>query len=418
MEKFGYEVEVRTPVDFCSSLLNIELLKYTAIAYADDTTWLAKDKKEIEKILKILGQELFIRQVIALQNGLNRKGAECDIIRMRLKQTILDTGLLIDQNGINLILWQQLKTIRNMTNRERATKWFKTVKKAVLVNQESRQIKSNFQVKVPNPRALCLATMKVERKTKKKLLTTNWWVTENIVSNNIEVECDNYGKSLEYQWIQAKDVITCLPYSCIKENKKVIKELDVKLIEKQGFNEGIRQMLEIQLVRNKKRGIEVFCFYTDSSLRMEGKDLELCATKKWIKQKNFNALLSIRDIVVTKKLELLLEKKIFQMQTGAAFACSGTLKGIEYNNDVTKFNWQQTRGSYFGSMPNGQSSSIYETQSKESKCIVCNEDKEESFNHLMECTAYQVSWKNIEDIAIEATWYKLLKEAQKKIDIK
>ncbi|CAG8624092.1 10218_t:CDS:2, partial [Gigaspora margarita] len=102
----------------------------------------------------------------------------------------------------------------------------------------------------------------------------------------------------------------------------VIKKLNIELIEKQGFNKGIRQKLKTQLVRNKKREIEVFCFYTDGSLRIEG---------------------------------------------------------------------------------------------KESKYIVCNEDKKESFNHLMECTAYQVSWKNIEDIAIEATWYKLPKEAQKKL---
>ncbi|CAG8624080.1 10217_t:CDS:2 [Gigaspora margarita] len=114
----------------------------------------------------------------------------------------------------------------------------------------------------------------------------------------------------------------------------VIKKLNIELIEKQGFNKGIRQKLKTQLVRNKKREIEVFCFYTDGSLRIEGKEIE----------------------------------------------------GIGMN-----------------------------TVNKESKYIVCNEDKKESFNHLMECTAYQVSWKNIEDIAIEATWYKLPKEAQKKL---
>ncbi|CAG8845678.1 36086_t:CDS:2, partial [Gigaspora margarita] len=181
----------------------------------------------------------------------------------------------------------------------------------------------------------------------------------------------------------------------------------------------------------------------------------------------------IRDNVLTKKLELLLEKvkghsnerwnnqadflakegtkkiegigtnMVNKMQTSAALACSGTLKGIEYNDDITKFNWQlmwshlkKFTGSRCNSLKRNKRLSfwfkcltdnllvftklkaknpgIY----KKSKYIVCNEDKKKSFNHLMECTAYQVSWKNIKDVAIEAIWYKLLKEAQKKIDIK
>ncbi|CAG8808761.1 4053_t:CDS:2, partial [Gigaspora margarita] len=162
-----------------------------------------------------------------------------------------------------------------MTNRGRATKWFKTVEKAVLVNQESRQIKNRRQKKwvLYKGKENELLVRKVEKKTEKRLLTTNWRVTENIASNNKEVECDNYRKSLKYQWIQAKDVITCLPYSCMKENKKRYAisngTLNVTIQKREPFIQEFERTIESIVI--KELDVELIKKNKDSLLRMERK---------------------------------------------------------------------------------------------------------------------------------------------------
>ncbi|KAF0405450.1 hypothetical protein F8M41_008931 [Gigaspora margarita] len=84
------------------------------------------------------------------------------------KLNVFYINQLIDQNGINLLSWQQLKAVRNVSNRGRTMKWFRTIEKTTLIGQESRQIKDNFRVKAPNQRTPCLATTRVSEDRRQK----------------------------------------------------------------------------------------------------------------------------------------------------------------------------------------------------------------------------------------------------------
>src|SRR5260364_180842 len=52
-KKWGYEIAVRWPLDLCNSRVKEISWHQSVLAYADDTTWIAKSKEELEEILEL-----------------------------------------------------------------------------------------------------------------------------------------------------------------------------------------------------------------------------------------------------------------------------------------------------------------------------------------------------------------------------